>query len=157
MAYTSVDIARLGPAAQKQIYDQVMAAAAKGNKMGNIPTTVNGIRFASAKEAARYQELMMLLKAGKIRNLRLQVDFPITGGWTDAETGERIRPQVYKADFVYEELADNSGPSYKTDYNRSDPVTWRLVVEDVKGYRTRTYINKKKLVEDKYRIRIRET
>ena len=143
MAYSMADIARFGPAAQKQIYDQVMGTAAKRNKMSNVPATVNNIRFASAKEAGRYQELMLLQKAGRIRNLRLQVDFPITGGWTDPETGERTRPQVYKADFVYEELTDSG--------------TWEKVVEDAKGYRTQVYINKKKLVEDKYGIRIRET
>lgn len=143
MAYTIAEIAKFGPAAQKQIYDQVMGTAEKRNKLGSVPTTVNNIRFDSAKEAARYQELMLLQRAGKIRSLRLQVDFPITPGWTDPETGARTRPQVYKADFVYEEQTQDGG--------------WTQVVEDTKGFRTRTYINKKKVVEEKYGIRIRET
>ena len=153
MAYTAVDIARLGPAAQRQILDKVMdLERQKRGKYGNTSTTVNNIRFASAKEAARYQELMLLQKAGRIRNLRLQVDFPITVGWTDPETGECTRPQVYKADFVYEEAR-----RYDDGLTVPYAEKWETVVEDVKGYRTQTYINKKKLVEEKYGIRIRET
>lgn len=144
MRYTAADIARLSPAAQAQIREKTLeAVAGKRRKYGNAPASVNGIRFDSAKEAARYRELMLLLKAGRIRNLRLQVGFTITEGWTDPETGERVRPQVYKADFVYEE--------------RTDGGEWATVVEDAKGCRTQTYINKKKLVESKYGVRIRET
>lgn len=144
MRYTAADIARLSPAAQKQIREKTLEAVTeKRRKYGNAPASANGIRFDSVKEAARYQELMILQKAGRIRNLRLQVGFTITEGWTDPETGERVRPQVYKADFVYEE--------------RTNGGEWENVVEDAKGYRTQTYINKKKLVESKYGVRIRET
>lgn len=34
---------------------------------------VDGIKFDSLKEARRYQELLLLERAGKIANLRLQV------------------------------------------------------------------------------------
>lgn len=156
MGYTAVDISRLGPAAHRQILNQVAdLERQKRGKYGNTATIVNNIRFASAKEAARYQELMLLQKAGKIRNLRLQVDFPITPGWTDPETGARTRPQVYKADFVYEER--NPGRDEQAMFTGEGMEAWDKIVEDAKGYRTQVYINKKKLVEDKYGIRIRET
>jgi Protein of unknown function (DUF1064) len=38
-------------------------------KYRNVPTVVDGIRFDSKKEAARYQELRLLEQAGIIRNL----------------------------------------------------------------------------------------
>ena len=47
MAYSMADIAKFGPAAQKQIYDKVTGTAARRNKMGNVPAAVNGIRFDS--------------------------------------------------------------------------------------------------------------
>lgn len=35
------------------------------------PTLVDGIRFASRKEAARYRELCLLERAGEIQGLQL--------------------------------------------------------------------------------------
>jgi hypothetical protein len=39
----------------------------KRAKYGAEPTVVDGIRFDSKKEAARYQELKLLAKAGEIQ------------------------------------------------------------------------------------------
>ena len=41
----------------------------KQNKYGNEKTVVDGITFASRKEASRWQELKMLEKAGEITGL----------------------------------------------------------------------------------------
>ena len=48
------------------------------SKYNAIPTVINGIRFASRREGARYRELLMELAAGKISDLTLQpaVKFP---------------------------------------------------------------------------------
>lgn len=89
-------------------------------------TVVNGITFDSKKEAARYAELMILRAAGKIQNLKLQEEFTLQNGFTTPQ-GERIRPITYRADFTYTK-----------DGQR--------IVEDVKGYKTKEYLLKKKLM-----------
>ena len=99
------------------------------------PTIVHGFRFASQAEARRYGELLLLGRAGELRNLELQPRFPITSG------GAVVA--VYVADFRYEEQR----------FGR----TWHDVVEDVKGVQTPVYKLKKRLVEAQYGIQIRET
>nr|DAZ68979.1 MAG TPA: Endonuclease [Caudoviricetes sp.] len=83
---------------------------------------------------------------GKIRDLRLQANFTLVEGYTTIE-GERIKPMVYRADFVY---ARATGP----DCNGT--VHWLREVEDAKGVKTKDYLLKKKLMQDKYGITIRE-
>ena len=100
------------------------------NKYGAIKTKVNGFVFASKREAARYQELYLLLKAKKINNLILQPPFLI------AVNGMKICK--YIADFSY---IDGQGITH---------------VEDAKGMRTATYRLKKKLVEALYPVKIEE-
>lgn len=128
--------------------------AMKQSKYRNKKTTVNGITFDSAKEAARYQELLLLQRAGRIRKLRLQPQFTLIEAYKDAETGETARALKYIADFSYEEPV----------YEAVDGITatqkefeyWRPVVEDVKGKKTREYEMKKKLMLNQG-IRIKET
>ena len=98
----------------------------KRNKYGNKKTVVGEITFDSKKEANRYNELLMLERAGQIRNLRLQVPFELLPPYG----GERgIK---YIADFFY--IENDKG-----------------VVEDVKGYRTDVYKIKRKLFKFKYK------
>ncbi len=122
------------------------------SKYGAIPTTVDGIRFHSAKEARRYGELKLLVKAGKIRNLELQPVFTLmapvkTPGiwWLNTK-----KIGTYRGDFQYEErgtvLVEGGCAS----------ETWTLRVEDVKGVKTPVYQLKKKLVEAFHGIQIRE-
>ena len=103
------------------------------NKYKNTPTVVDGIKFASKKEAVRYQELLILEKAGKISKLQLQVPFEIVR----AQPG--FRASYYIADFVY---YDENGEK---------------IVEDVKGYKNEVYRLKKKLMFKNYGIKIKET
>lgn len=106
-------------------------------KYNNKKITVNGQVFDSKKEANRYKELLLLEKAGVIKNLSRQVKFVLIPSQRD-ESGKLIERECsYKADFTYEE-------GIKT------------VVEDVKGYRTKEYIIKRKLLLYQYGIRIRE-
>lgn len=100
------------------------------------PTVTDGIRFASKAEAARYLELVLLQRAGAIRDLELQPAFPITVYGRD---GSPHTPIVYVADFRYRSGQEGI-----------------LVVEDVKGVRTPVYRLKKKLVEAQYGITITE-
>lgn len=60
-----------------------------------IPTTVDNIRFASKKEAARYTELKLLFRAGKIQTLELQPEFKLHS------YGDGTYIGTYRADFAY--------------------------------------------------------
>lgn len=99
------------------------------NKYSAIKTEVDGIVFASKKEARRYQELKLLQKAKKIHMLELQPKFPIVIN--------KVKVCTYIADFEYMENG------YR-------------IIEDVKGIKTPVYRLKKKLVEVVYGIRIKE-
>ena len=100
------------------------------SKYRAVPTVLDGIRFASKKEASRYSELKLLEKAGNIAELRRQVVFPISVNG--------IHVCKYVADFTYYDD--------RRDY----------VVEDVKGVKTRMYALKKKLLLAARGIEIRE-
>jgi len=67
------------------------ALLGKKSKYGATATVVDGRRFASMKEARRYQELKLLETGGRITNLRLQVRYRL------------VQTVVYVADFVYDE------------------------------------------------------
>ena len=110
----------------------------KQNKFKNVKTTINEIHFDSKKEANRYNELMLMLKAGEIEDLKLQPDFTLQEAYTTPE-GKRIKAIRYKADF-----------SYKKDN--------KLIVEDVKSKATKTpiYSMKRKMMAEKYGIDITE-
>lgn len=119
------------------------------------------IKFDSQKEARRFDELFFLQRAGRIRDLRLQVDFTLREAYTTKE-GYRVRAIKYRADFTYEEPVEAlrggriAEPACEPD--RNDSAAWRLVVEDVKSEatKTRAYEIKKKLMLDQFNIRIRE-
>lgn len=107
-------------------------------KYNNKKITVDGQVFDSKKEANRYKELRLLEKAGAIKDLRMQVKFTLIPAQRDEATGKVIERECsYKADFVYEEDG-------------------KTVVEDVKGFRTKEYVIKRKLMLWRYGIRIRE-
>lgn len=107
-------------------------------KYHNRKTVVNGHTFDSKKEAKRYSELLLLERAGAIHDLRTQVKYVLIPSQRSKETGKVIERECsYKADFVYTEGGET-------------------VVEDVKGYRTKEYIIKRKLMLHVHGIRIRE-
>ena len=99
-------------------------------------TELDGITFDSRKEAQRYAELRLLERSGAIHNLQRQVRYElIPAQKKDGKTGERACH--YIADFVYEENG-------------------KTVVEDVKGYRTKEYVLKRKLMLQVHGIEVRE-
>lgn len=109
-------------------------------KYGNRKIIVDGILFDSEREANRWCELLLLLRAGAIRNLRRQVRFELIPA--QRENGKLIERAVrYVADFAYEQRKGE---------------TWEKVVEDAKGCRTEVYRIKKKLMLYVHGIRIVE-
>ena len=94
--------------------------------------------FDFKKEARRYSELLLLERTGAIHNLKTQVKYVLIPSQRDPVTGKVIeRECAYKADFVYTENGET-------------------VVEDTKGFRTKDYIIKRKLMLQVHGIRIRE-
>jgi hypothetical protein len=91
--------------------------------------TIDGIRFASQREGNRYRELKLLVRAGQIRDLELQPNFPVEYG------GKLLF--TYRGDFAY----------YENGHQ---------VIEDVKGFKTAVYKLKKKIVEAMLGIKIIE-
>jgi dsDNA-binding SOS-regulon protein len=66
------------------------------SKYGAVRTEVDGISFASKKEARRYSELKLLERAGEIADLQLQPRFPLTVNG--------VRVCTYVADFQYRDI-----------------------------------------------------
>lgn len=96
-------------------------------------TTVNGITFDSKLESDRYQQLLLLEKAGEICDLTLQMEFQIFHGYRDPETGEKEKSAFYVADFVY-----------------LDCKARKWIAEDTKGVETKDFRLKWKLVKQRY-------
>jgi len=160
-----LDTARLAPGATEQkamnvtddlayIQTWLGERAKPRPKYGARPVVVDGIRFASQREANRYGELKLLERAGKIRDLTLQPAFALhvryagppnyinehSGAplWTRAPVlPAEQQIGIYRADFAY---ATDDG----------------TVIEDSKGFRTPLYRWKKKHVEAEYGVRIVE-
>ena len=106
-------------------------------KYRNKPCVIDGIRFDSKKEAARYSELKLLEKAGDIQHLTLQpkFGFAVDGEILKYKSG---RPVIYKADFSYWQDG-------------------KEVVEDVKGVRTPAYRLKWAMMKLINKIEVKET
>lgn len=106
------------------------------SKYHSRKVTRDGITFDSMKECKRYQELALLERAGQISDLQRQVKFELI-------PSQRVNGKVverachYVADFVYIEDGQK-------------------VVEDTKGFKTKDYIIKRKLMLHVHGIEIRE-
>ena len=94
------------------------------SKYKALKTKIDDIVFDSALEAKRYKQLKLLEDAGAIKNLILQPKFRLMDSFK--YNGKTIRAIDYIADFMYEEDG-------------------KIIVEDVKGIRTKDYIIKSKL------------
>lgn len=98
----------------------------KKTKYNANKVEVDGIKFDSKKEADYYSELKLRLQAGDIKGFCRQAEFILANN---------VR---YKADFV---IFNNDGTSE---------------IIDVKGFKTDVYKLKKKLFEDKFKLKIKE-
>ena len=96
------------------------------SKYGAKKTRIDGHVFDSQKEANYYNELKIRLQAKDIRGFCLQPTFILASVLS------------YKADFI---IFNNDGSSE---------------IVDVKGFKTKEYIAKKKVFEDKFNLKIKE-
>ena len=123
-----------------------------GNKYGSKKVEVDGIVFDSKKEAKRYQELLLLEKAGEIMDLRRQVKYVLIPAQYEtierySKTGKRLKDS---------KRCIEKECSYYADFTYFDVNIDTLVVEDTKGMRTKDYIIKRKLLLFVHGIRIKE-
>jgi hypothetical protein len=125
------------------------------SKYYNVKTrTSDGLVFDSTKEARRWEQLLLLQRAGKITSLQRQVPYELLPNQYEtyerySKKGERLKDGTklveravnYVADFVY-----------------TDAETGENIVEDAKSPATRTkdYIIKRKLMYAIHGIRIHE-
>ena len=119
------------------------------SKYGNKKAKANGRVFDSRTEISRYYTLQVLEKAGEISELRMQVPFEIIPAIyetvevqlkTKVKQVQKLvqRATHYMADFVYKDKDGN------------------MVVEDSKGFRTKEYLLKKKMMRAFLGITIKE-
>lgn len=120
---------------------------ANGSKYNAKKVEYNGMVFDSKRELKRYKELEEKEKEGEISNLRRQVKYvliptqrepDIIGKRGGVKKGKVIEHECsYTADFVYEEDGET-------------------IVEDSKGFKTKDYSIKRKLMLYVYGIKIQE-
>lgn len=100
-------------------------------KYNNKKIIMDGIKFDSIKESTRYKELLLLQKANKIKDLELQKKLIIQN---KMKTNQGILREInYIADFYY---FDNDLRKY--------------IIEDVKGFKTKDFSLKFKLIINRY-------
>lgn len=120
------------------------------NKYHSRKISRDGMTFDSLKEYRRYCELALLEKAGQITGLKLQVPFELLPAQYETferygKKGQRLKDGsrciekavIYRADFVYEENG-------------------KTIVEDTKGFKTKDYILKRKMMLYFHGIKIKE-
>lgn len=117
------------------------------SKYGSKKVTIDGVTYDSQKEYRRFRELSLLERAGKVTDLQRQVKFVLIPAQYEPDTigarggvkrGKLIERECsYVADFVYHENG-------------------KRIVEDTKGFKTKDYIIKRKLMLYVHGIRIEE-
>ena len=123
------------------------------NKYHSKKVRYNGIEFDSKKEMQRYAELRLLERAGKISNLELQKVFELIPAQyetsTEVITRGKNKGERKKGKCIEKAVA------YKADFTYTDEKGF-TVVEDTKGFKTKDYIIKRKLMLYVHGIRIVE-
>lgn len=102
----------------------------KKHKFNAKKTVFNGIKFDSKKEANYYAELLLRQKAGEIASIDRQPQFVLVPPYE--HNGQKVRALKYIADF-------------KVTYPDGT-----VEIIDVKGYKTKEYKLKKKMLLQQY-------
>lgn len=121
----------------------------KTPKYRNKKVEIDGIVYDSKKEYNRYRELLLLERAGAISNLQRQVKYVLIPAQREPDT-IGARGGVRKGKLLEREC------SYVADFVYIDTTKGEQIVEDTKGFRTKDYIIKRKLLLWVHGIRIKE-
>ncbi len=161
VCFMRMDISSLPPHYQRQVAEKLKAqcgnskttpattntnppvtapeASTKTNKYRNETALgPGGLKFKSKRELKRYNELMLLLNAGEITDLKLQPQYTLLESYYKPD-GTPVKRMRYTADFSYIKNG-------------------QLIVEDVKSTATKTeaYQLRKNMMLDRYSIIITE-
>lgn len=122
----------------KETYNKLLnnSITTKQNKYHNKKCVYKGIKFDSKKEMAYYIKLELLENSGIIHDLKRQVEFELIE--TFRLNDKTYRKTKYIADFTY--------------YDKDN----KYHVVDTKGFKTKEYLLKKKLMAYKCGIEIEE-
>lgn len=124
-------------------------------KYHNKPVVIDGHRFPSIREANRYRQLRLMERAGAISDLQMQVKYVlIPAQYADVPTGERYKSGPNKGMPKFRRECLEKECSYYADFVYKENGV--EVAEDTKGFRTKEYIIKRKLLLFLKNIRIRE-
>ena len=120
------------------------------NKYYATKCEYNGEQFDSRREMRRFQELLILERAGHLTNLKRQIKYVLIPSQYKVyerygKNGQRLKDKKellerevsYIADFVYE-------------------MDGKTIIEDTKGVQTKDYIIKRKLMLFVHGIKIKE-
>lgn len=118
-------------------------------KYKNKKILVNGIQFDSRKEARRYIALLDLQQRGHITDLQTQVKFVLIPSQREPDK-VGVRGGKIKGKLIERECC------YIADFRYFDKRTGETVVEDTKGFKTKDYTIKRKLMLHVHGIRIKE-
>ena len=112
----------------KEYRDKYVNSVPTKSKYRNVKVEVDGEMIDSKAEAKRFKELKQLERIGEITGLVRQIKFQLVKG------------VVYKCDFLYYKIKDR-----------------KWIIEDKKGFKTKEYNTKKKLMLELLNIEIFET
>ena len=118
------------------------------SKYRSKKVTVGNETFDSSKEYRRFCELKLLLRAKKIFDLQRQVKFVLIPTQREPDTFG-VRGGVKKGRIIEQECSYIADFVYVNDKGET-------VVEDTKGFKTKDYIIKRKLMLERHGIRIQE-
>ena len=132
MSITEAEFKRLFPKQAAELDLSQKAIFARSSKYNAVKTEIDGIKFASKKEAEYYKNLLLLKQAGEVIDIKLQPEFELQEGYI--KDGAKIRPIKYIADFLV---------VYKDGH---------IEIIDTKGYKKdKVYLLKKKLFHYKFK------
>lgn len=122
-----------------------------GTKYNATKITADGHTFDSKHEYQRYCELKLLERGGVISDLQMQVKFVLIPSQYEPDTVKVLKSgkeKVVKGKLIEREC------SYIADFVYQ--YNGKTVVEDSKGFRTKEYVLKRKMMLYFHGIRIRE-
>lgn len=127
----------------------------KRSKYRSEKITRDGMTFDSLKEYRRFRELSLLEKAGEITELKMQVSFElIPAQFEEIPTGEIYKRGERKGQPKMKRICVEQSVIYVADFVYIE--NGKKVVEDTKGFKTKDYVIKRKLMLYVHGIKIKE-
>lgn len=121
----------------------------KKNKYNAHSVEYDGEIFDSQKELSRFRELLFMQRDGIITDLERQVKYTLIPAQREPST-VGARGGIKQGKLLEKEC------SYIADFVYKVVETGEIVVEDTKGFRTKDYVIKRKLMLFVYGIQIKE-